>query len=320
MTIDVYKFLSVDLGLGASAAAQLIRTAPDRYAHFKIPKRKGGTRDISQPASELKIVQRALVDWLLVKLPVHPAATAYQAETSIRMNAARHAENGPIKKYDFKDFFPSLTEHAWLSYCEIHHVCDKKNAVALGRLLFMRPPGGRILRLSIGAPSSPILSNILMNQFDRLIAARVGEHYVTYTRYADDMTFSARRTGDLLSVDNVLRKTIAEVSLPTLRLNHEKTVTATKKYRREVTGLILTNDNKVSIGRGRKRELRARIHHFKLGKLNIDQAVKLAGHMAFVKDADPEFYTRMERVYGTGVLAELKMTVRGYRRPQFRND
>ena len=92
MTIDVYKFLSVDLGLGASAAAQLIRTAPDRYAHFKIPKRKGGTRDISQPASELKIVQRALVDWLLVKLPVHPAATAYQAETSIRMNAARHAE------------------------------------------------------------------------------------------------------------------------------------------------------------------------------------------------------------------------------------
>ena len=132
-----------------------------------------------------------------------------------------------------------------------------------------------------------------MNQFDRLIAARVGEHYVTYTRYADDMTFSARRTGYLLSVDNVLRKTIAEVSLPTLRLNHEKTVTATKKYRREVTGLILTNDNKVSIGRGRKRELRARIHHFKLGKLNI--VVEKIFHIKWCKTFKFQFTFRTRR-------------------------
>lgn len=319
MTVDAYKFLSVGLGLGTSAAAQLIRTAPERYAHFKIPKRNGQKRDISQPASELKIVQKALIFWLLEELPVHPAATAYQTGTSIRLNAARHAENGPIKKYDFSDFFPSITEHAWLSYCDANGICDRRNAVALGRLLFMRPPGGRTLRLSIGAPSSPILSNILMYQFDRLISERVGEHYVTYTRYADDMTFSAHRTGYLHAVDSILRKTIRETAFPKLRLNNDKTVTATRKYRREVTGLILTNDNRVSLGREKKRELRARIHHFKLGKLDIDQSVKLAGHMAFAKDAEPEFYTRMERVYGADTLDALKKSVRGYRRPEFRD-
>lgn len=319
MTVDVYKFLSVDLGLGTSAAAQLIRTAPERYAHFKIPKRNGKKRDISQPASELKIVQQALIFWLLKDFPVHPAATAYQAGTSIRLNAAKHAENGPIRKYDFSDFFPSITEHAWLAYCASNSVCDRKNAVALGRLLFMRPPGCRTLRLSIGAPSSPILSNILMYQFDRHISERVSEHYVTYTRYADDMTFSARRTGYLQSVDGILRKTMREIPFPKLRLNNDKTVTATKKYRREVTGLILTNDYRVSLGRDKKRELRTRIHHFKLGKLNLDETVRLAGHMAFAKDAEPEFYTRMERVYGTDTLDSLKNSVRGYRRPEFRN-
>lgn len=318
MTINATKFLSIELGLGSSVAAQLIRSAPERYAHYKIPKRKGGERDISQPASELKIVQRALIDWLLSKLPVHPAATAYAEGTSIRLNAARHAENGPIKKYDFRDFFPSLTEHAWLWYCQKHEICDRQNAITLARLLFMRPPGGSILRLSIGAPSSPILSNILMYQFDRTIAERVGEHYVTYTRYADDLTFSAQRTGYLTSVDKILRQTIAELPYPRLRINEDKTVTATTKFRREVTGLILTNDQRVSLGRARKRELRSRIHHFKEGKLDIDQAVKLAGHMAFARDVEPEFYTRMERVYGANTIKALKNTVKGYRRPEFR--
>lgn len=320
MSIDTMRFLSVELGLGPNAAAQLIRTAPERYAHFKIPKRSGGTRRISQPASELKIVQRAIVDQLLHGLPVHPAATAYTEGTSIRINAARHAENGPIKKYDFKDFFPSLTEYAWIAYCENNQLCDRSNAIALGRLLFMRPPGAQILRLSIGAPSSPFLSNILMYQFDRTIAERVAEHYVTYTRYADDMTFSAERTGYLTGVDKILRKTISEISTPKLRLNDDKTVTATTKFKREVTGLILTNDRRVSLGRDRKRDLRARIHHFKEGKLDIDQTVKLAGHMAFAKDVEPEFYTRMERVYGPDTLKALRESVRGYRRPAFRDD
>ena len=320
MSFDVMKFLSIELGLGSSASAQLIRTAPERYAHYTIPKRRKGRRTISQPASELKVVQRALIEKLLAKLPVHPTATAYAEGSSIRANAARHAENGPIKKYDFKDFFPSLTEYSWLTYCQKNDVCDRTNAIALARLLFMRPPGARILRLSIGAPASPSLSNILMYQFDRLIADRVANDFVTYTRYADDLTFSAERTGYLTSVDGILKRSLSEIGSPKLRLNENKTVTATKKYRREVTGLILTNDMRVSLGRTRKRELRARLHHFCVGKLDLDQTVKLAGHMAFAKDVEPEFYTRMERVYGREAMSSLKYSVRGYRRPQFRED
>lgn len=319
MTLDVKHFLATELGLGDWAATQLIRTAPERYKVFQIDKRNGDKREIAQPASELKVVQRAIVEKWLKKLPVHPCATAYGEGTSIRLNAGRHAENGPIKKFDFKEFFPSLTEYAWIHYCQRQGFCDRKQAVYLGRLLFRRPKGGRILRLSIGAPSSPIVSNILLYEFDRLICEKVGRHSVTYTRYADDLTFSAKRTGFLNPVEPILRQTIREIASPRLRINEAKTVTATMKYRREVTGLILTNDHRVSLGREKKRSLRAAIHRFSLGEMEIDEAAQLAGQMAYAADVEPEFYSRMERRYGTDVLRSLKYVLRGYRRPEFRD-
>lgn len=318
MTIDVKQFLSVELGLDSSSVSQLIRTAPERYKVYKIDKRNGDQREIAHPASELKIVQRAIAEKWLKNLPVHEAALAYAPNTSIKKNAALHAKNGPIKKFDFVQFFPSLTEHAWINYCVSQNFCDRVQAIYLGRLLFRRPKGGQILRLSIGAPTSPLVSNILMFEFDRLITERVNEHEITYTRYADDLTFSAARTGYLTSVEPILKRTLSQLGSPRLRLNEQKTITATKKYRREVTGLILTNDQKVSLGRDKKRELRARLHHFVLGKLNIDEAVRLAGHMAFAKDVEPTFYARMEQKYGSDELAKLKACVRGYRRPQYR--
>lgn len=321
MTIDVEHFLATELGLGDRSAAQLIRSAPERYKVYHIKKRNSDdTREIAHPASELKIVQRALVDKWLCNLPIHPAAMAYVKGTSIRLNAATHAENGPIKKFDFENFFPSLTEQTWISYCLRTHFCDRNQAVLLGRLLFRRPRGGQILRLSIGAPSSPIVSNILMYEFDRLISERVSAEFVTYTRYADDLTFSAKRTGYLNSVEPILRRTLNQLSSPKLKLNESKTVTATRKYRRQVTGLILTNDKRVSLGREKKRLLRAAIHRFSKDELTIDETVTLAGQMAFAADVEPEFYTRMQLKYGSETLSALKLSVKGYHRPQFRDD
>lgn len=317
MSSPLLEFLQRELRLGERELTQLIATAPERYKVYYIRKRRGGLREIAHPASELKAAQRALVKQYLAELPVHPAATAYRPQSSIRRNAEIHAAvNGPILKYDFENFFPSITEHAWLSYCEQNGIFDRADAIRTGRLLFRRPKGGRILRLSIGAPSSPILSNILLNEFDREVHKRVSEHKVTYTRYADDMTFSAERTGNLSVVDGILRSVINQMTSPKLVINREKTVLVTKRYHRQITGLVVSLDGRVSLGRDRKRSIRAAIHHFKLGKLDRVQQVRLAGLLAFANDVEPEFFTRMERVYGKDVLDELKKTMQDYRRPR----
>lgn len=315
MTSPLIDFLMRELRISERDVHTLISTAPDRYKVYQIKKRTGGLREIAHPASELKIAQRAIVKEYLANLPVHPCATAYRPGSSIRRNAEIHAHNGPILKYDFKNFFPSITERAWISYCLEHDLFDREDAIRSGRLLFRRPKGGRILRLSIGAPSSPLVSNVLMNKFDNELHERVSRHKITYTRYADDLTFSALRTGNLDVVDRILRSVINRVSSPKLVINTEKTVLVTPKFRRQITGLILTNDGRVSLGRERKRKIRAEVHHFALGKLELSAQANLAGTLAFAKDVDPEFFTRMERVYGKDLIDRLKQGVKNYKRP-----
>jgi hypothetical protein len=305
-----------ELRMSEREVHMLISTAPDRYKVYNIKKRNGGLREIAHPASELKIAQRAIVREYLENLPVHPCATAYRPGSSIRRNAELHSHNRPILKYDFRNFFPSITERAWLSYCAEYELLDRADAIRVGRILFRRPKGGRVLRLSIGAPSSPILSNILMNEFDREIYNKVSDHKITYTRYADDLTFSALRTGNLSVVDKILRSVINKITSPKLEINTEKTVLVTPKFHRQVTGLILTLDGRVSLGRERKRTIRSGVHHFIIGKLDLPAQAKLAGNLAFAKDVEPEFYTRMERVYGKDNLDKLKASVKGYKKPK----
>jgi RNA-directed DNA polymerase len=108
--------------------------------------------------------------------------------------------------------------------------------------------------------------------------------HVTYTRYADDLTFSAKRTGYLNQVEKILRRTIKGIKSPSLTLNESKTVLATKKYKCFVTGLTLTNDGNVSLGRESKRKIRAALKHYADHKLDIQSVATLNWSIAFVSD------------------------------------
>jgi RNA-directed DNA polymerase len=301
------EILTAGTGLSEHDVMKIVWNAPVRYKFYAIEKRNGGTRHISQPAREVKALQRLLTTEILSTLPVHRCATAYRPGKSIKDNAAAHAGNGPIMKYDFKDFFPSIVAKDWRSYCQTNNVfSDTKDIWVSTNLLFHRRPGSSRLNLAIGAPSSPCLSNILMNEFDIKLSNSVTKEQVTYTRYADDLTFSARRTGFLTRVDRMLREAIRETSNPTLTLNDAKTVVATRKYKRFVTGLVLTNDNKVSLGHERKRTIRAALHHYVTGKLDIDEQAKLAGMIAFASDIEPDFVSRLQAKYGFSAFQQLK--------------
>jgi retron-type reverse transcriptase len=298
--------LSELTGLSERDVRQIALTSPRRYKVYPIKKRNGDDRWIAQPAREVKLLQRKVMQHYLRDLPVHPAATAYKKGTSIRKNAASHLPCGAILKLDFKDFFPSLKQSDWTQYATGKRLFDTLEDVELsGRILFHRPRGSSILRLAIGAPSSPHVSNLLMYEFDRRISDAVASESVTYTRYADGMTFSAARTGFLTRVRKAISDTLSELQSPRLQLNPDKTVTSTKKFRREVTGLILTNDDKLSIGHERKKNIRAKVHHAITGRLDGPGLANLRGLLSFVSDVEPEFILRLEVKYGKGVVEGL---------------
>lgn len=301
------QHLVIASGLGEGDVRAILETAPSRYKTYTIPKRNGGVRIISQPAKEVKYLQRIFMEEILARAPIHSAATAYRKGLSIWDNANAHADSGAILKFDFKNFFPSIVASDWEIYCSRYRFLqDKEDVYWSARLLFCRKTYGSVLRLAIGAPSSPMLSNVLMAEFDTLVTDAVAKDRVTYTRYADDLTFSAKRAGNLVDVGRILRRIVNELKSPRLKINEEKTVLATKKYRRVVTGLVLSDDGSVSLGHDRKRKIRAAMHHFVSGKLNAEDTSHLLGMIAFVNAIEPDFITRLAAKYGHDAIEKLK--------------
>lgn len=299
----IVEALAVETGMDVGLVVRIMRSAPVRYKTYRIPKRTKGFREISQPAVEVKALQRGLIEILLRDLPMHEAATAYRMGMSIKDNAMRHAGDGPILKMDFKDFFPSIKPRDWSAYCrQTGILIDLEDIHLTSLLMFQRPKGSSVLRLAIGAPSSPFLSNALMFDFDQAIAAAVAKDHVVYTRYADDLTFSAPRTGHLVNIEKIVRATLRALKYPTLTVNDDKTTRVTRKYGRKVTGLTLTNDGKVSIGHKRKRIIRAAVHHASLNKLSDASLGKLKGLLGFANSAEPQFIDTLRERYGAALI------------------
>lgn len=278
--------ISIDVLMLPLNLKSLIGSAPKRYKMYKIPKRKQGEfRTIAQPSREVKKVQYWLLENVLKDLPVHEAATANQKGQSIRKNAEIHKSNRFLLKLDFRDFFPSLRAVDFELYLKkLDPSFPLEDIELLSKALFWKSPSSGELVLSIGAPTSPRLSNLMLYDFDRKIFDYCKAASVIYTRDADDMTFSTNIPGTPIKVEKKVQRICRSMASPYLRLNAKKTVYCSKKNRRRVTGLIISNEGKISLGREKKRLISATLHRFLNGRLDNDEISHLKGLLAYAHD------------------------------------
>lgn len=297
------KRMSIDLLMPEFQVHRLAISAPNRYKVYEIPKK--GTdekREIAQPAREIKKLQYWAIKNVLSSFSVHPAATAYCKGKNILDNAIVHSMNKYLLKLDFRHFFPSIVADDLLAFFNTNTNTNElsiEDQHILYRLLFRKSKLTGRLELSIGAPSSPILSNILLYNFDSKVFDLCKDKDVNYTRYADDLAFSTNKPNVLTNIHEEIDKICKKMRSPQLILNPSKTVYTSKKHRRRITGLIITNDGKISLGHLRKREIRAALHNFIAGKLNPEDRAKLAGLFSFAKNVEPDFAERMVKRYGS---------------------
>lgn len=282
--------------------ALLVLTGPTRYKDHFIEKRHGrGRRLISQPTAELKLVQRWLVKTELGGLPIDRHATAYQAGCSIKDHVQPHVHSHFLLKLDFKDFFPSLTDSALRHRLQIDADYSELETFILIQLLFRKPRSEATYRLSIGAPSSPFISNYLMVEFDRMVTEYCKANSLKYTRYADDIAISSGRPGRLDNAKAFVDEAIRKFTYLNLQLNPEKTVNVSKKYRRELVGLVIANQGHVSLGREEKRRLRAAVHALANDRLSPEETSRLRGHLAFAMSIDRAFVNSLCMRYAIGI-------------------
>jgi len=303
MTINLLQKIGVTLGIGRGDLLRIIDTAPKRYKVFLIPKRRGGTRTIAQPSRELKAIQRVVLKEVLAKFPTHAAATGYVRKRNIFHNAVAHADNPALMKLDFKDFFPSIIVDDWRQLALAGTVdLDPYEVWLTGKVLFWGLRSATPICLSIGAPTSPMLSNIIMHSIDVKLTQAAKETNTIYTRYADDITASGVTIEDLKRFETLARSIVRLSASPRLTFNDDKYGVYTSGQRRMVTGLVITPAGRVSIGRERKRLISAMIHRWTLGSLDNEDKAILKGFLGFSVAAEPDFVSRMREKYGDAPL------------------
>lgn len=307
MTDHLRGDLQESLGMSDYQLNRLIQRAPHSYKIYTIPKRSGGQRTIAQPAKETKFIQRWLIQNIFSKLPVHECASAYKDGASIKKNANAHKNNSYVTKLDFKDFFPSITSNDLVKHISIHlgNSLGAQDIQDIARISCIRLQGKSDLCLSVGAPSSPVLSNSIMYSFDSEVFAWCAKNGITYTRYADDLTFSTSTKKISSDIELFVMDVVQKLTYPSLGLNSKKTTHLSKKHQRRITGIIINNEGNISLGRNRKREISALIHKFTLGILPEPEIFRLQGLLGFAKDVEPLFVARMRGKYTSKLIEEV---------------
>lgn len=286
-----------------------IQYAPRRYNSYDIPKRTSGTRKIAQPTRKLKDYQRIIVSIFENTFLIHDCCMAYMKGKDIKTNALIHSGNTFFLKMDFTDFFNSITPKLFFEGCERQKIdlnwADKET---LEKILFWcENKYSKELVLSIGAPSSPFISNFVMYSFDEVLNEYCKKNGITYTRYADDLTFSTSTSGILFSVPDIVRGTLLQFYGTKIQINQFKTAFSSKKHNRHVTGLTITNDNNISIGREKKRYIKHLVHNFIEEKITLEDLNYLRGYLGFIKYVEPSFLISLEQKYTQNVIQKIRL-------------
>ncbi|MCG9782007.1 retron St85 family RNA-directed DNA polymerase [Vibrio brasiliensis] len=279
------------------------------YKVYKIPKRTFGFRVIAQPTPELKDIQRAITTQIKPFVQIHSSAKAYVEGVSIKDNAIVHVQSNYLLKLDLENFFNSLTPTMFLDALNYQNIRLVDGEVeSLMELLFWNRTKKKTpnLILSVGAPSSPFLSNLIMYEFDTIVSSHSAKLNVNYSRYADDLTFSTSEKDVLFSFPQFIENVLNDLYDGRIKLNHSKSVFSSKAHNRHVTGITLSNNNKISLGRDKKRYIRSLLYKFSVQALQDEEDIKhLKGLIGFAKTVEPSFLERMKARYGISIFKDL---------------
>lgn len=246
-----------------------LHSVPIRYRQFSIPKRAGGERRIAAPEAPLKAMQRCILRRLLGRLSAHPAATGFERGYSIVSNAFVHAGKEVVVRMDLKDFFRSTPSTRVRDY--FISIGWSVPAADLLTKLCTHEKG-----LPQGAPTSPRLSNLVNQLLDSRLAGIAESLGASYTRYADDMTFSLK---DEEKVPALIRLVKIAVDEEGYELHQGRKLRIRRRHQQQlVTGLVV--NERPALPRHRRRWLRAVEHRVaQRGKPTLTEA-QLAGWMA----------------------------------------
>ena len=240
-------------------------SADEKYSSFNISKRGGGERLIEAPVKGLKDLQKKIVEYLTTFFKPRSCVFAYVEGRGIVENADVHDLQRWILRVDLTDFFHSITQKRLVGVFSSQPFSMSHDAART--LSFLCTMNGRLAQ---GAPTSPILSNIICRGLDYKLKELSAKNKCYYTRYADDIFISnsgasfPRTIAEKLEDGSVeLSESFCEVvSNAGFKVNLKKVFLRSRAERQIVTGLVV--NKKINVPREFVRSIRAALYSWEI--------------------------------------------------------
>lgn len=270
-----------------------IKGIDNLYTSFEIPKKNGGIRNIHAPTEDLKSIQQKISQslweyhqYILKENNIKSNIShAFQKEKSILTNAKIHRNKRYVLNIDLENFFESFHFGRVKGYFEKNKffLLSKEIATILAQLTCYQG------YLPQGAPSSPVITNLICNTLDMKLIKLTNKYKLDYTRYADDLTFSTNNKDFLEKYPHFFEDLIKIVNKSGFKINDKKTRLQYKDSRQEVTGL--TVNKKISVDRNYYKKTRSMAHSlYTKGEFMIDGEIgtinQLEGRFAFINQVE----------------------------------
>lgn len=275
--------LAAYVGVSSSLIRQILHKKSYHYRQFDLAKPDGTSRQISTPKTYLKVLQWWIADNVLCSVPIDDCVHGFVRGRSYVTNANVHLGARHLLNVDIKGFFPSLTQ-------------DMISSVFLS--LGYGDDGARLLAdicsldgvAPTGAPTSPAIGNAILSDFDDAMVDVAKGAGLTYTRYADDLTFSSQ---DFIGQEFV--ETVSALMLPFgFELNDRKTRFMGSGDRMEVTGVTINKSPNLS--RDWRNFARGYLHRVLNNPLHYRSEWKrVAGIYGTLKALDPNGARKLTR-------------------------
>lgn len=237
-----------ELGISKKALYYASNSVDKHYYKTRIPKKSGGFRELHVPDEFLKSIQRKIVDKILNKEKISSYATAYKNGGSTIANAKPHLKNQMILKLDIRHFFDKITYPMVKEKVFREEQYSESIRILLAILCVYQH------NIPQGAPTSPVISNIVMRDFDNIVGQWCKEHEIVYTRYCDDMTFSG-----VFEPKQIISFVNCELRKMGFFLNQDKTTVLHDGQRKMITGIVV--NEKLTVPNPYKKKIRQELYY-----------------------------------------------------------
>lgn len=293
-----FVHLAMYFGCYSEALRGMVVNVEDHYKEYKIRKKTGGERRIEAPDDILKEMQRWIYINILckdesIKSCVHGFIPSFKYKDKVRgilTNAVPHAGHDWLINIDLKNFFPTV-KLDWVNDYFASLGYEEEVVKTLTALCTYKS------RLPQGAPTSPMLSNIIATRMDERMLEYCNKRGIVYTRYADDMTFSANYDVEIPDVKELYDIIFKNGFI----VNRKKTKIRYRGCKKEVTGLTVTSG--VHVSKKYRKDVWRELYfckkfgvyeHYK--HMNTDKGLYqawLRGRIMFIRQIDPACGNKM---------------------------